>query len=127
MKDASIYIALLMFLVPVGFAAVMSLVVMRPFLKAHWAGLNLTVFEVIGMKLRRLDIYQILDALILAEESGVEISHIDLQRAAMRKLDVRKLVIAYIDARGRNLDLSFEDLVECELAGTSEESRKVGI
>ena len=119
-----IYIALLMFLLPVGFAAVMSMVVLRPWMRAHAAGLGLTVFEVIGMKLRRLDIYEILDVLILAEENGVEVSHIDVQRAAMRKLDVRKLVTAYIEAKRRNMDLDFEDIVRAE---TSEESRKVGI
>ena len=115
--DNPIYIALLMFLLPVGFAAVMSLVVLRPWMKARAAGLELSVFEVIGMKLRRLDIYEILDVLILAEESGVEVSHIDVQRAAMQKLDVRKLVLAYIEARRQQSGLQFEDLVRLELAG----------
>jgi uncharacterized protein YqfA (UPF0365 family) len=136
MHNPFIFFVLFMFLVPVGFAAVMSLVVLRPWLRAHAAGLELTVFEIIGMKLRRLNIYEILDVLVLAEESGVELSHIDVQRAAMRKLDVRKLVTAYIEAQRRNMDLDFEDLVQLELAGelaaklgqadAADESRRVG-
>jgi uncharacterized protein YqfA (UPF0365 family) len=117
MQDPFIFIVLLIFLLPVGFAAAMSLVVLRPWLRATTSGLGLTVFEIIGMKLRRLDVYEIIDALVLAAHSGVELSHIDVQRAAMRKLDVRKLVLAYIEAQRQEMDLEFEDLVRLELSG----------
>jgi uncharacterized protein YqfA (UPF0365 family) len=125
MNGPFIFFVLFMFLIPVGFTAVMSLVVLRPWLRANTSGVGLTVFEIIGMKLRRLDVYEIIDALILAQHSGVELSQVDVQRAAMRKLDVRKLVLAYVEAQRQKMDLTFEDLVRMEMSG--ELAAKLGL
>jgi uncharacterized protein YqfA (UPF0365 family) len=112
-----IYAMVLIFLVPTGVAAVLALWALPAWLRAMAAGVELTVFDVIGMRLRRLDIDLIVEALALAEQADVDLSPVDVQHALMKKVDLRKVTLAYLAARQHDPACSFNDLVAAELAG----------
>ncbi|MEX2187795.1 MAG: flotillin-like FloA family protein [Pirellulales bacterium] len=110
--ESLIFIMLLLFLVPIGAAAALSLWALRPWLRATMAGAQLTVFEIIGMRLRRVDVDAVVAALVAARQSGVEIHQIDLQRAYLAGVDLPTITLAWINAQRKEMDLQFEQLVE---------------
>jgi uncharacterized protein YqfA (UPF0365 family) len=114
-KQWLLFVVLLIFLVPVWVMGILMLTVARPWLRAMLAGVQLSVFDVIGMRLRRVPINEVVDALVAARASGVELSHVDVQRAHMRGVDLRKLTLAYIESHRRQLGYTFEELVDFEL------------
>lgn len=109
--DNLIYVMLLAFLVPIGFVAVLALWALRPWLRATMAGSQLSVFEVIGMRLRRVDVDAVVAALVMARQSGVEIHQVDLQRAYLAGVNLETLTLAWIAAQRKQMDVTFEQLV----------------
>lgn len=106
-----IFIMLLVFLLPIGFVAVLALWALRPWLRATIAGTQLTVFEIIGMKLRRVNVDAVIAAMVMARQSEVEIHQVDLQKAYLAGIDVEKLTFAWIAAQRRQMPTTFEQLV----------------
>jgi uncharacterized protein YqfA (UPF0365 family) len=102
---------LLLFLVPIGAVALLALWALRPWLRATMAGAPLTVFEVIGMRLRRVDIDAVVAAFAMARQSGVDIHQVDLQRAYLAGVDLPTITLAWITAQRKKLDITFEQLV----------------
>lgn len=113
MNDPNILILvmLLVFLVPIGLAAVLALWALRPWLRATMAGTQLTVFEIIGMRLRRVDVDAVVAALVMARQSGVEIHQVDLQRAYLAGVDLETITLAWIAAERKKMDITFDQLV----------------
>lgn len=106
-----IFIMLLVFLLPIGFVAVLALWALRPWLRATMAGTQLTVFEIIGMKLRGVDVDAVVAAMVMARQSEVEIHQVDLQQAYLAGIDVEQLTFAWIAAQRRQMPITFEQLV----------------
>lgn len=106
-----IFIMLLVFLLPIGFVAVLALWALRPWLRATIAGAQFTVFEIIGMKLRGVDVDAIVAAMVMAQQYEVEVHQVDLQRAYKAGIDVEKLTFAWIAAQRRQMPITFEQLV----------------
>ncbi len=98
-------------------AVIAYLSVLGPWLKAMASGAAVPVFEIIGMQLRRIPPTRIIDALIAARQGGLSVSCADLQRAHLRGVDVQRLVLAAGEAKNRELDLTWDDLVEADLSG----------
>jgi uncharacterized protein YqfA (UPF0365 family) len=115
-NDWLIYAMLLIFLVPTGVAAVLALWALPAWLRAMAAGVELTVFDVIGMRLRRLDVDVVIEVLLLADQADVDLSPVDVQHALMRKVNLRKVTLAYLAARQHDSACTFHDLVAAELA-----------
>lgn len=97
-----------------AFMAMMML--FKPWLQGFLSGAPIPIFALIGMRLRRIDVSAVMRSLILAKQSGVELSHLDLQRAYLRGVDLEKITLAHIAAHKRRLGTSFEELVELELS-----------
>ena len=95
------------------FFLMLSLV--RPWMQSFVSGAPITIFDLIGMKLRRIDVAQVLKCRILAKQSGVELSSRELQQAYLRGVDLEKLTLAHIEAQKQQLGTSFEELVELDL------------
>jgi uncharacterized protein YqfA (UPF0365 family) len=106
-----ILVMLLVFLLPIGFVALLALWALRPWLRATMAGTQLTVFEIIGMKLRGVNVDAIVAAMFMARQSDVEVHQVDLQQADRAGIDVEKLTFAWIAAQRRQLPITFEQLV----------------
>jgi uncharacterized protein YqfA (UPF0365 family) len=106
-----ILIMLLVFLVPIGIGAVLSLWALRSWLRATAAGTQLTIFEVIGMKLRRVDVDAVIGAMLIAQQGEVEIHQVDLQRAFLAGLDVERIAFDYVEAKRQQPELTFDQFI----------------
>jgi uncharacterized protein YqfA (UPF0365 family) len=107
-----VIILVLMFLLPIGMVAVLALWVLRPWLRATMAGTQLSVFEIIGMRLRRVDVDAVVAALVMARQSDVDIHQVDLQRAYLAGVDLPTITLAWITAQRKKMDITFEQLVQ---------------
>jgi uncharacterized protein YqfA (UPF0365 family) len=96
---------------------VAMLTLFRPWFQGLMAGAPVSVLELLGMRLRRINVPAVMRSLILARQSGVDVSHIDLQRAALRGVDLEKVTLSFIQAHRQNLGVTFEELVDVELRG----------
>ncbi len=89
----------------------------RPWLKGFLAGTPISLFNLIGMRLRRSNVNLILDQGIAVAQAGHRISWPDLERAYLQKVDLEKMTLAYISSQKQNLGFTFRELVEAELEG----------
>lgn len=95
--------------------------IFRPWMRGLMSGCGLPVPDIIGMRLRRINVNAVLDALILARQSDVTISSTEMQRAYLKGVDLEKVTLATIEARRRDLPFTFEEFVDAELRGRLEE------
>jgi uncharacterized protein YqfA (UPF0365 family) len=116
-NDWLIYAMVLVFLVPAGVAGVLALWALPAWLRATALGVTLPIFDVIGMKLRRIDVDLVAEAMALADQAQVDLSPVDVQRALMKRVDLRKVTLAYLQARQHDPACTFNDLVAAELSG----------
>ncbi len=114
--------AIMIFLSPVALAALLSLWAMKAWLRANAAGLEVTILEIAGMKLRRVDVHVVIDAMIVAANGGAKVSQIDIQRAYQAGVDPRKIVKALLRSRDEERTVTIEQLVELELQSQQEAS-----
>jgi uncharacterized protein YqfA (UPF0365 family) len=106
-----IFIMLLVFLVPIGIGAVLSLWALRSWLRATAAGTQLTIFEVIGMKLRRVDVDAVIGATLIAQQGEVDVHQVDLQRAYLAGLDIERVTFDYVQAKRNQPEVTFEQFI----------------
>jgi len=81
------------------------------------SGAPVSIIELIGMRLRRIDVQAVMRNLIVARQSGVDLKHIDLQRAWLRGVDLDKVTLAYIQAQKEGTGETFDDLVDARQRG----------
>jgi uncharacterized protein YqfA (UPF0365 family) len=106
--------AVAIFLVPLALFAILAVTVLRHAMRAAREGLDVTIFELAGMRLRRVDIAKVLDALAVAAHHGVDVSQVDVQRAVARGADVASIIESMANAGGDSHP-SFDDLVGQQL------------
>src|SRR5690349_21628681 len=97
----------------VTFFLMLSLFV--PWLQGFLTGANVPLLALVGMKLRKTNVSQVMKYLILARQSGVPLTWRELERAYLRGVDLEKITLAHIESQKQQLGLSFEELVELEL------------
>jgi uncharacterized protein YqfA (UPF0365 family) len=97
----------------------------RLWMQGIMAGVQVSLFDLIGMKLRKIDAPLVLKCLILARQSGVDVSVADLQRAYLQGVDLERLTLAHIQAQKQQLGTSFQELVELDLKDRLAEKLKV--
>jgi uncharacterized protein YqfA (UPF0365 family) len=108
-----LYIALLIFLLPIGVAGALCLWNVRYWIHAARARLPVTVFEIAGMRLRGVDVWAVLDALEILEHAGIAVSQVDVQRADRRGVDVRQVASELVEAiAAGEHDATFDRLVD---------------
>jgi hypothetical protein len=115
--DSLLLLALAMFLLPMGAAGVLALWALPAWLRATRAAAGLTIFEVVGMKLRRIDVDHIAAAIALSRQFGAEVSHVDLQRAAAAGANPYDVAAAWAVCLRRGLAHTFEDLIALDCDG----------
>ena len=94
---------------------VLFLFVVRPWIRGRLYGVNISLVRIILMRIRRSDVNQVMDCLIMALQSGVSISVDKMEQADAQQVDLRKVTLAMIDSERQGLDLAFDELVEAEL------------
>ncbi len=81
------------------------------------SGPPVSVMDILGMRLRRTDVNQIVRTLIMARQAGIALQCQQVEKAYLQGVDLEKVTLAMIEAKKLRQDLTFEDLVDAELAG----------
>lgn len=121
-----------MFLVVAGIFLLIALSVVvtvgkvfSPWLQAFLAGVPISVIQIVGMRLRRVDVRVVVRSLIMATQAGVPVPSIDMERAYLQGVDLEKITLALIHADREGNKVSFQELVEADLENRLHE--KLGI
>tara|TARA_B100000029_G_scaffold34115_1_gene32231 strand:+ start:1143 stop:1517 length:375 start_codon:yes stop_codon:yes gene_type:complete len=94
---------------------VLFLFVGRPWIRGRLYGVNISLVRIILMRIRRCDVNQVMDCLIMALQSGVSISVDKMEQADAQQVDLKKVTLAVIESERQGLGLGFDELVEAEL------------
>ncbi|WP_425396761.1 flotillin-like FloA family protein [Aeoliella sp.] len=123
---AVLVMVVVMLLVMVVVAAT-ALSLMRPWLMAMMAGCSLPVMKIVGMRLRRTNVAEVVRCGVMCNQAGCPIGWNDLERAALTGADLERVTLAYIKSQQEELGYSFSDLVDADrnqrLARLLEEGR----
>ena len=90
--------------------------VVRPWARSLLSGIRISLLMIVFMRIRRSDVNQIIDALVMALQSGVSIPVEKMERASVQQVDLQKVTLAMIESERRGLGLEFDELVEAELS-----------
>lgn len=87
------------------------------FMHARMSGVEVGIFDLLGMQLRRTDPRRIVRSLIQARHNDVHIATHDLEKHVLAGGDPAKLVETMVLAKNHGVDLDFAWVSRCELAG----------
>ena len=93
---------------------VIVLAFFRPWLQAFLSGCPVSVFQLIGMRLRKVNPNKIIPVGIAATQGGHPVGWAELERAYLQGIDIEKVAMAYVTARERGNNFTFEELVDAE-------------
>ena len=107
----------LIFAIVVIIIVFLSFVPLNLWISALASGVHVSIFTLIGMKIRRVSPAKIVAPLIKAEKAGLamEISKMEAHYLAGGNLD--RVITALITARGANIKLDFPEACAIDLAG----------
>ena len=107
----------LIFAIVVIVVVFLSFVPLSLWVSALASGVHVSIFTLIGMKIRRVSSAKIVSPLIKAEKAGLamEISKMEAHYLAGGNLD--RVITALITARGANIKLDFPEACAIDLAG----------
>jgi uncharacterized protein YqfA (UPF0365 family) len=63
----------------------------RPWMQATMTGTPVSVFDILGMRFRRIDVNAVLKALIMTRQAGVALSCRQVESAYLQGVDLEKL------------------------------------
>jgi uncharacterized protein YqfA (UPF0365 family) len=113
-----ILIAILLFLLLVS---VVFLVVIFQFInlyiQAFFSGVRVSMWELIGMRLRKVPAHVIVNARIQASRAGLDVSQREMESHVLAGGDVQRVISAMIAANKANIDLSWKTATAIDLAG----------
>ena len=93
------------------------MVPMATWFRALVSGAHISMFRLVGMKLRKVDYKKIVDQYILARKAGIKIYDSEIETHIMAGGDVVKVIDALIAAHSAKLNLSIEQAMAIDLAG----------
>ena len=108
---------ILVFVIIVALIVFLSFVPLGLWVSAQASGVHVSIFKLVGMRIRRVSPSKIVVPLIKAEKAGLsmEISKMEAHYLAGGNLD--RVITALITARGANIQLAFPEACAIDLAG----------
>ncbi|KOO43874.1 flotillin-like protein FloA [Priestia koreensis] len=112
----------IMFFILVGLAIVLvavflTFVPIMLWISALAAGVRISIFTLVGMRLRRVIPSRVVNPLIKASKAGIDVSINQLESHYLAGGNVDRVVNALIAAHRANIELSFERCAAIDLAG----------
>ncbi|WP_227934926.1 flotillin-like protein FloA [Alkalihalobacillus deserti] len=98
-------------------AVLFTFVPVMLWISALAAGVRIGIFELVGMRLRRVIPARVVNPLIKAVKAGIDLSTSKLEGHYLAGGNVDRVVNALIAAQRANIDLSFERAAAIDLAG----------
>ncbi|MGE5676423.1 MAG: flotillin-like protein FloA [Pseudomonadota bacterium] len=114
--DIVIYVVTL-FVIILGLTIFLSFVPLGLWISSLAAGVNVGIFNLVGMRLRRVVPSRIVNPLIKARKAGLNVSVNELEAHYLAGGNVDRVVNALIAAQRAEIDLSFERGAAIDLAG----------
>ena len=99
--------------------------VFSPWLQAFLAGVPISLIQIVGMRLRKVDVRVVVKSLIMATQAGVAVPSIEMERAHLQGVDLEKITLALIHANREGKSITFQELVEADMEDRLHE--KLGI
>ncbi|OIJ16691.1 hypothetical protein BKP37_05530 [Anaerobacillus alkalilacustris] len=112
-----IFLLIIVGLVIIAFAILFTFVPVMLWISALAAGVRVGIFQLVGMRLRRVIPARVVNPLIKAVKAGLELSTNQLEGHYLAGGNVDRVVNALIAAQRANIDLSFERAAAIDLAG----------
>lgn len=117
MGPEEIFLLIIVALVIVVFSILFTFVPVMLWISALAAGVRVGIFQLVGMRLRRVIPARVVNPLIKAVKAGLELSTNQLEGHYLAGGNVDRVVNALIAAQRANIDLSFERAAAIDLAG----------
>ncbi|HMO16086.1 MAG TPA: flotillin-like FloA family protein [Pirellulaceae bacterium] len=95
------------------------------FVKCMLSGAPLPFVRILAMLLRRSPINSIVQNRIVAAHAGVDLSWDQLERAALQGVDIERATLTLISAKQNSAAVTWEDIVETDLAERATNRRQV--
>lgn len=114
--DILVYVVTL-FVIILGLTIFLSFVPLGLWISSLAAGVNVGIFNLVGMRLRRVIPSRIVNPLIKARKAGLNVSVNELEAHYLAGGNVDRVVNALIAAQRAEIDLSFERGAAIDLAG----------
>lgn len=108
---------IIVFVIILGIAIFFSFVPLGLWISSISAGVNVGIFNLVGMKLRRVLPSRIVNPLIKARKAGIGVTVNQLEAHYLAGGNVDRVVNALIAAQRADIDLSFERAAAIDLAG----------
>ena len=86
-------------------------------IRARASGVPLTIFTLIGMRLRRISPQRLVDALITSSKAGLNLTVNQLEKHFLAGGNIERVVKALISAQQAGIKLTFEQTCAIDLAG----------
>ncbi len=115
--DFAVSAGLVIFLILIVLFVVLGFVPLGLWVSALAAGVKVGIFDLIGMRLRRVSPAKIVNPLIKAEKAGLDVKVSQLEAHYLAGGNVDRVVNALIAAERANIPLAFERACAIDLAG----------
>lgn len=116
--DSSVYLMIGLIVIALIFLAILfSFVPVMLWISALAAGVRISIFTLIGMRLRRVIPSRVINPLIKAHKAGLNVTTNQLESHYLAGGNVDRVVNALIAAERANIELSFERCAAIDLAG----------
>ncbi len=86
-------------------------------IRARASGVPLTIFTLIGMRLRRISPQRLVDSLITSSKAGLNLTVNQLEKHVLAGGNIERVVKALISAQQAGIKLTFEQACAIDLAG----------
>lgn len=107
----------IVFIAIIGFFMFMYFVPVGLWITAIFAGVKVTIGELIGMRIRKVPPSVIVNSLITATKAGLQVTTRELETHYLAGGDVPNVIRALISADKANINLSFKQATAINLAG----------
>src|SRR3954466_5857046 len=87
------------------------------YVRAYVSGARVSLFELIGMKLRKVNAMVVVNSRIQASRAGLNITQPEMESHMLAGGDVQRVIAAMIAANKANIDLSWKTATAIDLAG----------
>ena len=112
--------AILIIVLAVLAAVLVALFILVPinvWFRALASGAHVSMFRLIGMKMRKVDYRKLVNIYIVAQKAGLDLEIVDLETHLMANGDIEKVVDALIAAHSAKLNLTIDQAKAIDLAG----------
>lgn len=114
---STIGLLLLLAVVLITVCVIIYMIPVRHWIAAMFSGVPVSIFALIGMRLRRVPPAEIVDALIQVRKAGIDVRADILEAHYLAGGNVSRVVAALVAADKANMDLSVQRATAIDLAG----------